>query len=30
MSGAQFYVGYGTTPEEMVAAERYRLMFQVP
>jgi len=30
MSGAQFYVGYGTTAEEMMAAERYRIMYQVP
>ena len=30
MSGAQFYVGYGTTPEDMIAAERYRLMLVVP
>ena len=30
MSGAQFYVGYGTTAEEMVAAGRYRVVYQVP
>jgi len=30
LSGAQFYIGYGTTPEEMLAAGRYRVMYQVP
>jgi alpha-tubulin suppressor-like RCC1 family protein len=30
LSGARFYVGYGNTPEEMIAAGRYRIMYQVP
>ena len=30
MSGAQFYAGYGTTAGEMVAAGRYRIVYQVP
>ena len=30
MSGAQFFVGYGTSADEMVAAGRYRIMYQVP
>ncbi len=30
LSGAQFYVGYGTSAEEMLAAGRYRIVYQVP
>jgi hypothetical protein len=30
MSGAQFYVGYGASADEMIAAARYRIMYQVP
>ncbi len=30
LSGAQFYVGYGTSDSEMQAAGRYRIVFQVP
>jgi len=30
MNGAQFYVGYGTSADEMVAAARYGIMYQVP
>lgn len=30
LSGAQLYVGYGTSAEEMIAAGRFRLMYQVP
>ena len=29
-SGAQFYVGYGTSADEMIAAGRYRILYQVP
>ena len=29
MTGAQFYVGYGTSGGEMMAAQRYRLMYVV-
>jgi hypothetical protein len=30
MSGAQFHVGYGTRADEMLAAARYRILYQVP
>ena len=30
MSGAQFLVGYGLDAEEMLRAQRYRAMYQVP
>lgn len=30
LSGALFIVGYGTSAEEMIAAGRFRLMYQVP
>ena len=30
LSGGQLYVGYGTSAEEMIAAGRFRLMYQVP
>ena len=30
MSGAQFVDGYGTSAEEMLRAQRYRAMYQVP
>ena len=30
MSGAQFYVGSGTSAEEMIANARYRILYQGP
>ena len=30
LRGAKFYVGYGTSAEEMIAKERYRILYQVP
>lgn len=30
LSGAMFAVGYGTSVEEMIAAGRFRIMYQVP